>query len=169
MGLGILWRLACVPFTLTYKQTDLCLNCHLQIDHKWHFLWHILCLLVVGAPLASLTWKLYYMNWLTTLWTSVFALVGLLDIKLLLVLALHLWIFIPMLLVAWLSRFAWWLLYYMNWLTTLWTSVFALVGLLDIKLLLVLALHLWIFIPMLLVAWLSRFAWWLLFLVFSCW
>ena len=130
VGLGILWRLACVHFTLTWKQKESSFelsssdwpqmalslaytlpacNCctfgFLNLKGVWF-------LLVTKAgkvsklvasfilELFSRALKAFYMSWITTLWASVFGLVGTVDIKLLLVLALHLRTFTSMLLVV---------------------------------------------------------------------
>ena len=141
VGLGILWRLACLHFTLTCKQKEplpeLSSSDWLQMALSLVYIAPACCWCAFGlldleggcfflvtkdgkVPklVASFTLKLFgralkafYMNWITTIWTSVLALVGLFDIKLLLVLALHLYTFIPILLVVWLSMFARWLLF----------------------------------------------------------
>ena len=59
--------------------------------------------------------------------------------------------------------------FHMSWITTLGTFIFVLVGTLDIKSPLVLALHLEAFTSMLFVTWLSGFCSWFLFLLFPCW
>ena len=59
--------------------------------------------------------------------------------------------------------------FHMNWISTLWTPPFVLVGTLDIKPFLVLPWQLGILTTMILVVWLSGLDRGLLFLVSSCW
>ena len=135
VGLRILWRLVCVHFTLICKQKESSLELSpsdwLQMALSLAYAapacnWCIFgfldlkgaCFFLVTKAgkvsklVASFTLELFsralkafYMSWITTLWTYVFALLGTLDIKLLLVLALHLGIFTAMFLIVWMSGF----------------------------------------------------------------